>query len=93
MADYVLGSYATGAVMGVAAHDERDFDFAKKYNLEIVQVVENTNEDTTLPFVEDGILINSQEYNNQSSQEARKKYNTKFRKAKLGQKKNKLPLA
>jgi leucyl-tRNA synthetase len=37
--DYVLGHYGTGAVMAVPAHDERDFDFAKKYNLPIKQVI------------------------------------------------------
>ena len=39
IADYVLASYGTGAIMAVPAHDERDFEFAKKFNLPIVQVV------------------------------------------------------
>lgn len=39
IADYVLGSYGTGAVMAVPAHDERDFEFAKKYNLEISKTI------------------------------------------------------
>ena len=39
IADYVLGDYGTGAVMAVPAHDERDFEFAKKYSLPIVPVI------------------------------------------------------
>lgn len=49
IADYVLASYGTGAVMAVPAHDERDYEFAKKYNLPIWQVVEPTYEQTTEP--------------------------------------------
>ncbi len=44
IADYVLASYGTGAIMAVPAHDQRDYDFAKKYNLEIVQVISNSND-------------------------------------------------
>lgn len=40
IADYVLGSYGTGAVMAVPAHDERDFAFAKKYNLKVICSIE-----------------------------------------------------
>ncbi|MFM2357484.1 MAG: hypothetical protein RJA61_221 [Candidatus Parcubacteria bacterium] len=49
VADYVLGNYGTGAVMAVPAHDERDFEFAKKYNLPIKEVIEPTYEQTTEP--------------------------------------------
>ena len=42
VANYVLGEYGTGAVMGVAAHDERDFDFAQKYSLPIIPVIRPT---------------------------------------------------
>ena len=60
VSDYVLANYATGAIMGVPAHDERDFAFAKKYNLPIVQVLEKEGHDiTSSAMVEDGILINS----------------------------------
>ena len=52
-ADYVLFSYGTGAVMGVPAHDERDFAFAKKYNLPVNKVIENNNGENVLPFCED----------------------------------------
>lgn len=56
IADYVLPSYGTGAVMAVPAHDERDFEFATKYQLPIVRVVEGGE----LPYVEDGNHINSE---------------------------------
>ena len=61
VADYVLGGYGTGAIMAVPAHDERDFAFAKKFGLEIKQVVGAKNQDDTeLPFVaKNGILVNS----------------------------------
>jgi len=70
--DYVLASYGTGAVMGVAAHDERDYDFAKKYNLPIIQVIENPNGETILPYTENGKLVNSGKYNGLTSEEAKK---------------------
>jgi leucyl-tRNA synthetase len=72
VSSYVLAEYGTGAIMGVPAHDERDFNFAQKFGLEIVQVIrplERKNVD--LPFVLDGILVNSGEYSGLKSQEAR----------------------
>lgn len=60
IADYCLANYGTGAVMGVPAHDTRDFDFAKKYNLPISRVIranESVNDD--LPFTEYGLMVNS----------------------------------
>lgn len=77
--DYVLNNYGTGAVMGVPAHDERDNEFAKKYNLEILNVVEPINKtekgkvnDGDI-FVDDGILVNSGEYTGMKSSEARER--------------------
>ena len=72
IADYVLMNYGTGAVMGVPAHDERDFAFAKKYNLPLKQVIVPKNEDTKneLPFLNDGIMVNSTEFNGLSDKEA-----------------------
>ncbi len=64
--DYVLVEYGTGAVMGVPAHDTRDFAFAKKYNLPIVQVIKNPEsgeEDLTDAYVDPGVMINSGEFN------------------------------
>ena len=54
--DYVLASYGTGAVMAVPAHDERDYEFATKYELPIRQVIETTEE---LPYAGEGKVINS----------------------------------
>ena len=71
-ADYVLYSYGTGAVMGVPAHDARDFLFAKKYDLPVNVVIQNPHGETILPYVEDGILVNSGEYDGLSSEEGRK---------------------
>ncbi len=71
-ADYVLYSYGTGAVMGVPAHDERDFKFAEKYNLPVTRVVIPGNSDETLPFCEDGTIVNSIGFDGLSSKEARK---------------------
>jgi leucyl-tRNA synthetase len=62
IADYVLASYGTGAIMAVPAHDERDFDFATKFGLPIVRVVMPPDGSTLNPdeaFVGDGVAINS----------------------------------
>ena len=71
LADYVLYSYGTGAVMAVAAHDERDYAFATKYGLPITQVIQKAGDETVLPFCEDGILVNSGEFDGLSGDEAR----------------------
>ncbi|MFA5754922.1 MAG: leucine--tRNA ligase [Candidatus Paceibacterota bacterium] len=68
IADYVLSHYGTGAIMAVPAHDERDYDFAKKYNLEIIEVIKTKGSST-----EDGILINSSDFDGLKSEEAREK--------------------
>ncbi|MBH43961.1 MAG: leucine--tRNA ligase [Gammaproteobacteria bacterium] len=69
IANYVLEGYGTGAVMSVPGHDVRDYDFAKKFNLPIINVVTSSNnqDNTESPFVEEGILINSGKYNNLTS--------------------------
>ena len=59
--DYVLASYGTGAIMAVPAHDERDYEFAKKFNLNINEVIENNSND--LCYTGNGIMINSGKYN------------------------------
>ncbi len=69
--DYVLGSYGTGAVMGVGAHDDRDYDFAKKYDLKIERVIRSANgENDDLPYCEKGILVNSGEFDGMTSEDA-----------------------
>jgi len=72
IADYVLLSYGTGAVMGVPAHDERDFAFAKKYNLPIRVVVappEWSGEEPEKAYIERGIMVNSAQFNGLLSQQ------------------------
>ena len=60
IADYVLASYGTGAIMAVPAHDTRDFEFAKKFNLPVVQVVQPPDPKTDWRgFVDDGTSVNS----------------------------------
>ena len=67
VASYVLDEYGTGAVMGVPAHDQRDFDFAKKNNIDIKQVIIKDKREQTKEldeaYVENGYLINSNQYN------------------------------
>ncbi len=72
IADYVLASYGTGCVMAVPAHDERDYEFASKFDLPIKRVIkENQGLDDSLPFTEDGILTNSMKYDGLASEQAR----------------------
>ncbi len=78
VANFVLGEYGTGAVMGVPAHDQRDYEFARKYDLEIRVVVKP--KDAVAPHVasmteavsNDGVLLNSGAWNGIASDEARK---------------------
>ncbi len=67
IADYVLVTYGTGAVMAVPAHDERDFEFAQKFNLPIIEVISKTEESSKVPleeaYVNQGIMVNSGQFN------------------------------
>jgi leucyl-tRNA synthetase len=69
VANYVLASYGEGAVMAVPAHDERDFEFATKYNLPIKTVIKKSDDDT-LPMTDAGVLINSDVFNGLTSDAA-----------------------
>ena len=70
--DYVLGSYGTGAVMGVPSHDDRDFVFAQKYGLKITRVVKAANgEDDALPFCSYGVSVNSGEFSGLKTEDAK----------------------
>ena len=65
VADYVLINYGTGAIMAVPGHDERDYEFAKKYDLEIIQVIIDKDHSIDIlekPYIENGVLINSGDY-------------------------------
>jgi leucyl-tRNA synthetase len=69
IADYVLAGYGTGAIMAVPAHDERDWEFAKKYNLPIVRVIQN-NEADDVYTRKPGKLINSGDFDDMDSKQA-----------------------
>ena len=91
VADYVLGTYGTGAVMGVPAHDERDMVFAKKYDLEILRAISEPGKkqaahiyELAQPFIDDGTLVHSGEFSGLASEEAREKMTAWLRKEKLG---------
>lgn len=73
VADYVLGGYGTGAVMGVPAHDERDFAFAEKYSLPIIEVIEKPADVSEVIYHGEGMLINSGEFTGLISSDAREK--------------------
>ncbi len=75
VSDYVLADYGTGAIMCVPAHDDRDFEFAKKFNLPIIQVIskDGKEEELTEAYTEPGIMINSGEFNGMRSEDAKAK--------------------
>lgn len=77
MTNYVLYDYGTGAVMGVPTGDQRDFLFAKKYNLELILTVDNPDSpidenNMTEAYVETGVMVNSAQFNGMNSDDARK---------------------
>ncbi|WP_347292694.1 leucine--tRNA ligase, partial [uncultured Brachyspira sp.] len=77
-ANFVLAEYGSGAVMAVPAHDQRDFEFAKKYNIPVKVVIQNADnsikaETMTEAYVEDGIVVNSDILNGLSSRDAIKR--------------------
>jgi len=76
IADYVLVGYGTGAIGGVPAHDERDLEFAKKFDLPIVVVVQPTGDEPAIGFTGEGIAVNSPVINGLTSAEAKKKITT-----------------
>lgn len=73
VSDYVLGGYGEGAVMAVPAHDERDYEFAKKFNLDIVKVIEKPADiiDDSPCYHGEGVMVNSGEFNGQDSANVR----------------------
>ena len=92
IANYVLVDYGTGAVMGVPAHDERDYKFAKKYDLPINWVVQNEAQDLdfaaqTDAYHEDGILVNSGDFTGMTSADAREALCKYFEEKGIGAKK------
>jgi len=87
VADYVLAGYGTGAIMAVPAHDERDWDFAKKYNLPIKQVVESGVELGDRVMTDAGVAINSDFLDGLATPEAKTKMIEHLEKNSLGAKK------
>ena len=69
--DYVIYSYGTGAVMGVPAHDERDFVFAEKFNLPITRVIAAVKGEGELPYCEPGVMVNSGEFDGLKTEEGK----------------------
>ena len=89
IANFVLMGYGTGAVMSVPGHDERDYEFAKKYNIPMLGVISPDGVEVDLShgaFVEKGILINSGEFNGLDFDNAFEAINNKLSKGGLGQK-------
>ena len=90
ISDYVLSSYGTGAIMAVPAHDSRDFEFAKKFNLPIIQVIDGENvdlENEAFTDVETGNLINSGFLNGLSVKDAQVRVINYLEENKIGTKK------
>ena len=83
IANFVLLDYGTGVVMGVPAHDQRDYEFAEKYNIPINQVIE-VNKNNELPILEKGKLINSSQFNGMSSDDAIEKIKEHIKEHQLG---------
>lgn len=84
ISDFVLPHYGTGAIMAVPAHDQRDFEFAKKFKLSIKKVIcpnypEAKRSSLSKAFIEDGYLIDSGEFTGMKSDEARKKITEKLK--------------
>jgi leucyl-tRNA synthetase len=78
IANYILMEYGTGAIMAVPAHDQRDFEFAKQYKLPIEVVIDNPNsplnpETMKEAYIEEGVMVNSAQFNGLPSQAALKK--------------------
>ena len=87
IANYVLINYGEGAVMAVPAHDNRDFDFANKYNLPIIKVIDNKDSKDNEAYVGNGNLVNSGEFNGLSNIIAGEKITEKIELLNMGNKK------
>jgi len=84
ISDYVLVSYGTGAIMAVPAHDERDYDFAKKFDLKITEVIKNPSKEKC--YIGDGKIINSGKYDGIDSIDFKKIVTDELEKKGLGSK-------
>jgi leucyl-tRNA synthetase len=88
VSDYILISYGTGAIMGVPAHDQRDFEFAVKFSLPIVQVVSRDGRPSPQPMtqadVEDGVAVNSGQFDGLPTEEFKSRITAWLEQGKLG---------
>jgi leucyl-tRNA synthetase len=90
--NFVIADYGSGMVMGVPAHDQRDFEFAKKYEIPIKVVIDPMGQEIEKPekmthaYTEKGNLVNSKEFNGINNEEAKKKITEYLEKKKLGRK-------
>ncbi len=84
IANFILMDYGTGAIFGCPAHDQRDFDFAKKYNLAIIPVVDDLNSKNILPYSGDGKHINSDFLNGLNTENSIKLCIEKLKQLKIG---------
>jgi leucyl-tRNA synthetase len=88
VSDYVLADHGTGAIMCVPAHDDRDFEFAKKFDLPIIQVISKDGKESELTeaYTEPGIMINSGDLNGMKSEDAKKSVPDYIEKQGIGKK-------
>ncbi|MCA8994213.1 MAG: leucine--tRNA ligase, partial [Planctomycetaceae bacterium] len=84
IADYVLISYGTGAIMAVPAHDERDLEFAQTFDIPVIEVVESGSDEANIGFTGEGTAINSGEYNGLPTAEFKQKITSELNAAGLG---------
>jgi leucyl-tRNA synthetase len=92
IADYVLATYGTGAIMAVPAHDQRDFEFAQKFGIEIELVIQPDGEEVELPLkrsleTKEGKLVNSAHYSGLSVEEAQEKLGVRLETEAIGERK------
>ena len=87
VANFVLMDYGTGAIFGCPAHDQRDYDFAKKYNLEVIEVIKSNNSFSEKAYTGDGLLINSDFLNGLKVGEAKEKIINQIENKGIGKKK------
>lgn len=92
ISDYVMMDYGTGAIMGVPAHDQRDFDFAKKFDLEIIPVIDTHDPDVdfnnmTEATPAEGIMFNSGKYDGMNNKDAIKEITKDFHQKGIGREK------
>ncbi|PWJ96130.1 leucyl-tRNA synthetase [Oceanotoga teriensis] len=93
VANYILYEYGTGAIMAVPAHDQRDYEFAKVFDLNIRQVIDGENADISeKAFTEDGVMINSENFNGKKNRIALKEILNWLEEEKIGKQKTQYKL-